>query len=351
MLRNAIRTGWVYFAACVLGFALAPAAAAATASTATLAFVGDICFRDSEEDPDPFADVRERLARADYTVGNLEGILLKKPTEPYEDPRINITVHARNARKLKESGIDLFGLANNHSWDHGSAGLLETKKHVERLGLPTYGAARKEEDARAARRIDLPVGCVSVVPATVKSNKKPEPGAFAATYDIKDPSPLAARLKAEREAGCFVVLSVHGGKERAPMPTDEVMAAYRAMALEADLVVGHHPHVLEGVEFSTGGAIAYSLGNFVFKNTPEYDHVDKRRSGILEAVLEKGPGDARARLKELAVVPVTLDPQTFRPRVSKEGPERDDVVQVLTERSAPFGTKARLDGDRLVFER
>ncbi|MFO0749904.1 MAG: CapA family protein [Myxococcota bacterium] len=268
--------------------------AAPPAPRATLAFVGDINFRDLGTESGIFEAVRPTLDAADLAVGNLEGLLLDHPSDAYKNTRINITASSRFVATLPASGIDVFGLANNHTWDHGADGLREHLGHLRDAGLATFGAAADDAAARAARRVTLPVGCVSFVPATLKSNKKPprdtaKAGVSAATYAIDRLEPLIERLRAERAAGCFVIAWVHAGKERAGIPPKAVATAYRALAQAADLVVGHHPHVLEGVEVTASATIAYSLGNFLFRN----DDADKRRSGVMLAELVKDSTVAR----------------------------------------------------------
>lgn len=323
--------------------------AAPPAPTTTLAFVGDVNFRDLPSADGVFSGVAPSLAAADLAIGNLEGLLLDTPTDAYKDKRINITASSRFVRTLQGSGLDAFGLANNHTWDHGADGLREHLGHLRDAGLATFGAATDDAAARAAYRATLPVGCVAVVPATLKSNKKPKAvtSAAAATYTLDDLAPLVARLRAERAAGCFVVAFVHAGKERAKVPPAAVVAAYRELATAADLVVGAHPHVLEGVELGDGarGAIAYSLGNFLFRNVD----ADKRRSGILEATLVKDL-DGRPRLAGLALRPVTIDGATWLPRLATPS-EAAETARVMADRSRPFGTKAALVDGRIELGR
>ncbi|MCC6622194.1 MAG: CapA family protein [Deltaproteobacteria bacterium] len=335
-----------------------PLALGAPARTSSLAFVGDVCFRELPTTDGLFDAVRPLLERADLAVGNLEGLLLDDPVDAFRDPRINITAHSRFAAALAGSGLDLVGLSNNHTWDHGAAGLVEHLGHLARAHVASFGAARDEASARAAQRIELPAGCVAIVPATFKSNKRPPATteAFAATYAIDDPAPLVARLAEERARGCLVVAYVHAGRERAALPTREVRRAFAELAAAADLVVGHHPHVLEGVALphDPGDAVvAYSLGNFLFVNRD----ADKRRSGVLEVTISPGAlagpgaqGATRPVITRVALAPVTIDARTYLPRPATDAEARQ-TVKVLADRSRPFGTRVDWDGARVVFSR
>lgn len=307
----------------------------------TLAFAGDINFRDQRR-TGTFDAVRGYLEAADLAVGNLEGLLLDDPRDAFTDARINITADARHTSALRASGFDLIGLANNHTWDHGADGLREHLGHLSTL--TTFGVGRDDASARAAYRYKHNHGCVSLVPATLKSNKKAPPDAdmYAATYRRDDLAPLVERLRAERD--CFVIAWVHAGKEGAALPTQQTRADFRALAEAADLVIGHHPHVLQGVELTARGAIVYSLGNFLFINQSR----DKRRSAILEVALE--PRDGRLVLAELAMRAVMIDGRTYLPRPAT-AKEAKETTRVLAERSEPFDVSATLVDGRVLFTR
>lgn len=310
----------------------------------TLSFVGDLNFREYH-DRAPFEAVRTALAEADLTVGNLEGVLLDEPVDAYQEARINITASSTNVPLLKDSGVDVFGLANNHTWDHGAPGLSEHLGHLH--GFTTFGAGDTDDAARAPYRYMHNLGCVSIVPATLKSNKRPPKHAavFAATYDRHDLAPLVARLRAEHARGCFVIAWVHGGKEGAPIPTKQTQADFHALAAASDLVIGHHPHVLQGVELAPDEApIVYSLGNFLFINKK----LDKRRSGILDVTLVVR--DGHLALDTLTMRPMIIDASSYRPRPASAA-EAADTTATLRARSAELGTDVSLVDGHLVFTR
>lgn len=153
----------------------------------------------------------------------------------------------------------------------------------------------------------------------------------AAAFD----SPVAAaQVAALRSAGAgLVVVQIHGGFQFAETPSDFMRRSARAAVdAGADLVVAHHPHVLQGFEWYEGKLIAYSLGNLVF----DQDFLSTFPSVILRTVFE---GD---RLVEARIIPLTID--RYRP-VAVSGPAADRVLRLLNARSAIPASSERLEAD------
>ncbi|MFT5435366.1 MAG: poly-gamma-glutamate capsule biosynthesis protein CapA/YwtB (metallophosphatase superfamily), partial [Myxococcota bacterium] len=153
---------------------------------------------------------------------------------------------------------------------------------------------------------------------------------------------LGKRISEQKAAGCFVIVSVHWGREGVHYPPRKVVAAAHWMVdAGADVVVGHHPHVLQGVEFYGKGAIAYSLGNFVFTNR----NPNKRETGMLSIRLPKaGP----VRLLELAFVPAMIQTRGFFPKLSTPKQRRRTLGRFASW-SKRFGTRVVERDERLVF--
>jgi len=342
---------FVLWLALIVGlFGNAPAA-----SEARLGFIGDVSFAGRTDLPGAiFDEVAAALRAPDVMVANVEGLLIVGGAPAYGEARLDISASPRWAATFAGSGIDLLGVANNHAWDAGARGVLENLTHVGGQGVPVFGSGTSAEAAFAARRFETAAGCVSFVPATLKSNRRPKAGAFVAYYGprgAREIAELERFVAAERAAGCAPIVSIHWGREAKPLPDPQVVAVGHALvAAGAVLVVGHHPHVLQGVEWRDGphgrAAIAWSLGNFVFKNRDP----DKRRTGLLEVVVTRRDGDGVARVSEVALRPMTIDVRTFRPRRATAG-EADEHARVMAKRSAPFGTVVQRDGERLVFSR
>lgn len=168
---------------------------------------------------------------------------------------------------LSQMGIDWVTLANNHALDYGEEALVDTLDTLDQAGIVHVGAGRNLEEAKApakaeikGKRIGL-IGATRVIPETSWNASSGKPGMLV-TYDPAMTLEAIGRLK---ESCDFVAVYVHWGIERDERPQEY----QRAMGKQyidagADLVIGSHPHVLQGIEYYKGKPIVYSLGNFVF---------------------------------------------------------------------------------------
>lgn len=250
---------------------------------ATVALVGDV-----HAEP-PIADVLERgenplagmapvLRRADIALANVETAVGVEGT-PAEKQFI-FQADPALWKALRRSGVDVVTLANNHALDYGAEALAETIAGARAAGLRVIGAGRDAREAyrpvvvgRRGKRVAF-VGLTRVLPTLVWAAGAERPG-LASAYD--EPAALAAVRSAARRAE-RVVVAVHWGQElrACPDPVQRALAA-RLRDAGADVVAGHHPHVLQGIDRREGGLVAYSLGNFVFYARDE----QTRATGVL----------------------------------------------------------------------
>jgi hypothetical protein len=218
--------------------------------------------RDGE---DLLAEVAPLLSAADVAFANLEGPLLdagpsekcarSKPGRCYA-----FRVPTRYGKLLARAGIDVLSLANNHVGDFGDAGRLSTRATLDALGIRYAGAPGE------AARLEVRGTRVAVVAFSTSGG----------TNDLRDLDE-ASRIVAEAAASSdLVVVSFHGGAEGAdrqhvPPGAEQFLGEDRGdlrafaravVAAGADLVVGHGPHVVRGMEVVDGRLVAYSLGNF-----------------------------------------------------------------------------------------
>jgi poly-gamma-glutamate synthesis protein (capsule biosynthesis protein) len=154
-------------------------------------------------------------------------------------------------------------LANNHVFDYGLKGFRETLDVLHRNGIRTVGAGLKLEEALAPLTVAVKGMRITILnfgegeDLTASSG-----GPGGCGWEIDK---LAAHVRRAKKRGDFVVVVAHAGLEYIPFPPPYIVAAYRALsAAGADCVIGHHPHVPQGLELRRGRLIAYSLGNFVF---------------------------------------------------------------------------------------
>ncbi|MDR3207972.1 MAG: CapA family protein [Oscillospiraceae bacterium] len=164
-------------------------------------------------------------------------------------------------------GIDAVTLANNHMLDYGTDAMMDTVALLDALGIGHTGAGDSRASAAApslltaqGQRIAF-LGASRVVPSTDWHAGKNKPGLFT-TYD---PAALNAAIAEARDIADLVVVYVHWGEEMNDQAQPyQIELAHGYIDAGADLVIGSHPHVVQGLEFYQGKLIAYSLGNFVF---------------------------------------------------------------------------------------
>ncbi|OKP95993.1 CapA family protein [Paenibacillus sp. P46E] len=168
---------------------------------------------------------------------------------------------------LKAAGVDAVNLANNHTLDQGEEGLLDTLEHLSKRGIPYVGGGADAAEAYSAKyferngiRIAL-LGFTRVMPVMEWKAETGKPG-VASVYDSAE---ALKAIAAARTQADLVIVMVHWGKERIEQ-YDSVQQALGHSFIDAgaDLVMGGHPHVLQGIEPYKGKWIAYSAGNFIF---------------------------------------------------------------------------------------
>lgn len=219
----------------------------------------------------PFRAVLDTLQAADILFGNLESPIapLGHPYERTGSPVFSAPPVAADA--LVRAGFDVVSTANNHAWDAGLTGVFETVRQLDRVGLPHAGTGRTLADAHRPAIVTRN-GCrVAFFALTRAYNPAPRRfythigSRYIAYADSAWLYPAIRRLKASAAAD-IVVVSIHAGQELAEQP-DEALRGFLRGAIDAgaDLGLGHHPHVLQPVEWYREKPIAYSMGNFIFK--------------------------------------------------------------------------------------
>ena len=261
-----------------------------------LAFVGDIILGKYvlndyasllDGDADPFAAVRDLLA-ADVLVGNLETPLVRAlPARSPIHIGYRFGADATAAGALARAGFDAFSVANNHATDLLGDGLRETPDILRGLDIAAVGAARHADDPVALVTLERAGWKIGLLAATTYVNTSAGPDdPKIPLYRTRDlPRRLLPHLAGARDTHDLLIVLLHWGQEFTTDPDNfQRVTARRLLDGGADLVVGHHPHVLQGVERHAHGLVAYSLGNFLFANTDERS----RHSGVLRVRYEPG---------------------------------------------------------------
>lgn len=305
----------------------APAAAGRT--RLTLTFTGD-CIIGSEEKsrkkPEsfhgyiekegygwPFSGMLDIFRQDDLTVINLEGVL-KEDTRGKQEKRLHwFRGPVDFAKVLPEGSVELAGLANNHARDYGRAGFNSTKQALESVGVPYFGYGETHIHEHQGLKIGF--------------------GGIRETIWRQKPNLPGEEIAALREAGCdYIVYTIHGGKEydRHRNQLQEKMA-HAIIDAGADLIVGMHPHVVQGIEQYKQGLILYSLGNFTFGGNLELTEFDGL---VAQALLDfEGNTLRNTTLRLIPVLTTGIKPANdFRP-IPARGEDKARILSLIQDDS------------------
>ncbi|UPK46007.1 CapA family protein [Paenibacillus pabuli] len=306
------------------------------AKNVTINFVGDIQFSgkvaellDKNGYDYPFAKLGNLFKEDDLTIGNLETPVTLGGTGAAD----KTYVYKSSPKALKamaSAGFDAVNLANNHILDQGVEGLVDTLTYLKEYGIAYTGAGMNENEAyapayleRKGMKIAL-LGFSRVVPETswkAEGNRAGVAEAYNSTGAVK--AIQEARQKAE-----LVIVVAHWGEERVSTPNnDQTRLAHEFVDAGADLVIGGHPHVLQGVEYYKGKWIAYSTGNFIFsRSTTE----ETWKTAIFQANCSK---DAKCSMK---VIP-------YEAGLGQAIPMLDEANKLLLEQMTQLSPGIRFD--------
>jgi poly-gamma-glutamate capsule biosynthesis protein CapA/YwtB (metallophosphatase superfamily) len=217
---------------------------------------------------------------------NLESQLAERsPAEEDAAPPMVFVGRPVGALHLARLGVDIVSTANNHAWDFGRGALFETLEHLDRAGVKHVGTGKTRDEAEAPVTIERG-GQRFVFLAVTSIWNQGELRSHPAREHVADAdiARLAERVRSLRAANpaARIVVSHHGGEEYSLAPTTLSRALGRA-ALDAgaDVVLGHHPHVLQGVEQRADGLVFHSLGNLLMRM---HSHHPETELGVLARV-------------------------------------------------------------------
>lgn len=209
---------------------------------------------------------REQIGKADFFLVNQEFPFSERGVAA-EDKQYTFRLPPARVSLFQEIGIDGVTLANNHALDFGRDALLDSCQVLDEAGIAHTGAGPDLEAARRPVTVERKgkkiavIGATRVIPVADWAAGKQHPGMLAA-YDM---TVLLEEIRARKQDHDFVAVCIHWGIERDERPQEyQRTMAKQMIDAGADLVVGSHPHVLQGMEYYQGKPIVYSLGNFIF---------------------------------------------------------------------------------------
>ena len=271
-----------------------------------------------------FQNVRSILEADDATFANFEGTLTTETAR--ESKEYAFKGDPSYTQILTDGSIDVVTLANNHSSDYGAKSLTDTEEALDAAGIDY---------------------CIGDKIAVKEVNGIPT--AFIGIYVLNDGMAREEQVKqtiaaAKQQGAKLVIVAFHWGTEKAAEPDEtQKSLAHTAIDCGADLVVGHHPHVLQAIEYYKGKYIAYSLGNFCFGGNSAPSDMDTM---IFQQTftIEKGEVQAAAAA---TVVPCSISSTAgyndYQPTPT-EGDASASVIDRLNTMSANYGVTVNADG-------
>ena len=361
-----------------------------------LGLVGDVLV-DREDPPEVFSKVQPVLDAADVLFGNLEGPYTDDPHAPPSAP-VQVIPPARNLGVYARCGFDVVTMANNHIVDGGHAAMLDTRARLHEQGVATCGAGRNLAEARAPALVEAGglklafLGYASIFPSGYEA-RSAVPGVapmrahnvYMDAYDNyhapgceprvktvpfeEDVENLREDIASAREQADLVIATFHWGDFMKPfhLTDHEIRTARFCIDEGADMVVGHHHHVLRGMEWYEGKPILYGLGHFVFDlrielppdllkavggsgEDPSFYGVAPREGWPLlplhaesRMTLMAWAGVEAGRITGIGFVPCMLRPDGLVHPVDPDSPEGKDVVSYVEEGCTTQNLNARVE--------
>jgi len=289
----------------------------------------------------PLKPLAPWFKQANLTVLNLEGVLTRDHRGVRSiSPKYWLWSPVGWANIFAPAHVDVISVANNHGFDAGSAGLMEMIGALEATGVQVIGGGATSKRARAPYIHKVGAQCIAVVPGTLLSNQRVDKD--LAYYPQRRPDGLLEAIR-EAAARCDVVVAyVHWGLGATRSPGGWLRTVAHAMRdAGADLIVGHHPHVLQGVEFVDGGVVAYSLGNLVFANPdPAW-----RQGGVLWVELRMGE---KPQIDSVSLRPTWVSSPDVAAHPNSPARTRK-LLPAMRGWCKPLGTRVELEEERLRF--
>ena len=261
-----------------------------------------------------FQNVKDIFTADDLTVANMEGTLTT--SNDRQQKTFAFKGDPSYTEILTQGGVEATNLANNHSHDYGDQSYEDTIQYLEAAGITTFGYDRTAVmDVKGIK-----VGLIGIY--ELKDGLGRQQQVIDTIQEVKD------------QGAQVIIVSFHWGTEKSNVPDDiQKTLAHLAVDQGADLVVGHHPHVLQGIEKYQGKNIVYSLGNFCFggnKNPSDKDTMIFQQTFTVE----------NGELVEddvTNIIPCSLSSESgynnYQPMVL-EGSEKERVLQKIEEFSA-----------------
>ena len=267
----------------------------------------------------PFLKMQDYLKGADLVFGNLETPITQG--REISDFEMVFRSNPSTEQALKQAGFSILSLANNHTPNFGEQGLKDTFKYLDVAGIKHVGAGINEKEAnqpvffetKGIKFAFLAYNDPDVVPTLYEATNTHAGTAFMRI------DKMAESVKEAKQKSDFVIISMHSGIEYTNKPNDsQINFAHAAIDAGADLVIGHHPHVVQTMEEYKGKYIFYSLGNFVF----DQPQSQETKEGLTVKVYFTKDG-----INKISLLPIVM--KNFAQPQIVDGAEAESILQRL----------------------
>jgi len=372
-----------------------------SSKSVVIGFAGDVLV-DRDDPPSAFARIRPVLDAPDILFANLEGPYSEQP-HPAPSASLQVIPGAHNLAVYGPAGFDVVSMANNHIVDAGHAAMLDTARRLREQGVATCGAGENLSEARAPailRAGDFKVaflayasffpygyearaGVPGLAPMRAYNhyhNPYPNyqapgiPPRIETIPDQTDLKNLREDITKAREQADLVVASFHWGDIMKPfhLTDHETRTARFCIDVGADIVVGHHHHILRGMEWYAGKPIFYGLGHFVFDcraeippeiyemlgddaDNPDFYgiapragwpllplHADSRMTALTWATIDD------SGVNGIGFLPCRLNPEGQVIPVDPTSPDGEEVVDYVWKGCTTQGLNASIESDGAI---
>jgi len=263
----------------------------------SLAAIGDILihstvYNDAKTDngydfKPMIANVKDLLENADITIANQETIVGGTEIGLSTYPSFNSPYEVADA--FKDAGVDIVSIANNHTLDRGEKAIISATNYINKIGMEYTGGYQSPEDKSRIRVLNQNGINIAFLSYTYGTNGIPVPKGKDHLVNLIDMALIKKDIKAAKEIADVVSVSMHWGNEYQLLPNDHQKQLAQQLADEGvDLIIGHHPHVLQPMAWLTGKDgnqtfVIYSLGNFLSGQMWDYKDI----GGVLKVEIIK----------------------------------------------------------------
>lgn len=365
-------------------------------NTVTLIAVGDLLVY--REKPESIFDHSVKILReADIAFGQLEVPYSDKGSAGSSGPRGAVPHDVSNFPALPYAGFDVISVASNHTLDWGQDAFLDCKERLRKAGIAPIGGGKDIDEAREPAILERNgtriafLGYCSVAPSGYYADssgkvgcapmraithyepfEEDQPGTpcIIKTYPVEeDLQDLVADIKKVRPKADIVAISLHWGIhfQRATIADYQPVVAHAAIDAGADIILGHHAHILKGIEVYKGKVIIYSMGNFASDVPPRLKAIgaisprwmekarriynlsvpdpDKNKTMIAKCIIED------KKIQRVSFVPAFINEHHEPEPLRLSDPQGQDVVRYMREITQEAGLNATYTvvGDEVVI--